>query len=46
MSREKPADVVLVAHGLILRAFVKWLGYPVDMSLSIMLGPGAVGILT
>lgn len=43
----RPADVVLVAHGLILRAFVKrWLGYPVDMSLSIMLAPGALGMLT
>lgn len=47
MRGECPADVVLVAHGLILRALVKrWLGYPVDMSLSIMLAPGALGILT
>lgn len=47
MLGERPADVLLVTHGLILRAFVKrWLGYPVDMSLSIMLAPGALGILT
>ncbi|KAK1826979.1 histidine phosphatase superfamily [Podospora conica] len=47
MLGQRPADVVIVAHGLILRAFAKrWLGCPVDMSLSIMLAPGALGILT
>lgn len=41
-----PADVVLVAHGHILRAFVKrWLGRPLDFPLSLMLEPGAIGIL-
>lgn len=41
-----PADVVLVAHGHILRAFVKrWLGHPLDFPLSLMLEPGAIGIL-
>ncbi|KKA19171.1 Phosphoglycerate mutase [Rasamsonia emersonii CBS 393.64] len=35
-----PADVVLVAHGHILRAFVKrWLGHPLDFPLSLMLEP-------
>ncbi|KAK3330012.1 putative phosphoglycerate mutase [Apodospora peruviana] len=47
MEAERPADIVLLSHGLILRAFVKrWLSFPVDMQLSIMLAPGAMGILT
>ncbi|KAM7214994.1 Histidine phosphatase superfamily [Rhypophila decipiens] len=47
MRGEKAADVLIVAHGLILRVFVKrWLGYPVDFPLSMMMAPGAVGILT
>ncbi|KAK3367608.1 putative phosphoglycerate mutase [Podospora didyma] len=47
MNGEKAADVVLVAHGLILRAFVKrWLGYPLDMPLPMMLPPGGIGILS
>lgn len=38
--------MVQVAHGLILRAFVKrWLGYPVDFPMSIMMSPGAISIL-
>lgn len=37
-------DVVLVAHGHILRAFVKrWLKYPLDFPLSMMVEPGGVG---
>jgi probable phosphoglycerate mutase len=40
------ADVVLVAHGHLLRAFVKrWLGYPMEFQLSLMLEPGGIGIL-
>ncbi|OJI99487.1 hypothetical protein ASPVEDRAFT_123832 [Aspergillus versicolor CBS 583.65] len=47
MDGSKPADVVLVAHGLILRAFVKrWLKYPLDTPLPMMLSPGAIGILS
>ncbi|KAJ6258223.1 hypothetical protein Dda_7142 [Drechslerella dactyloides] len=43
----KPADVVLVAHGLILRAFVKrWLRYPLDDPLPMMFSPGAIGVLS
>ncbi|OCK72864.1 phosphoglycerate mutase [Lepidopterella palustris CBS 459.81] len=43
MNNEKPADVVLVAHGLILRCFVKrWLNYPLDFPLSMMMPPGAI----
>jgi broad specificity phosphatase PhoE len=41
-----PADIVLVAHGHLLRAFVKrWLGYPLEFPLSLMLEPGAIGVL-
>jgi broad specificity phosphatase PhoE len=47
MHGEAPCDVVLVAHGHILRAFVKrWLKYPMEFPLSLMLEPGAVGILS
>ncbi|CAG8954640.1 hypothetical protein HYFRA_00004560 [Hymenoscyphus fraxineus] len=46
MNGERPADILLVAHGLILRVFVKrWLGYAVDFPLQMMLSPGAIGIL-
>jgi len=35
-----------VAHGLILRAFIKrWLGYPLDFPLQMVLDPGAIGML-
>ncbi|OJJ65341.1 hypothetical protein ASPSYDRAFT_40155 [Aspergillus sydowii CBS 593.65] len=47
MDGSKPVDVVLVAHGLILRAFVKrWLNYPLDTPLPMMLSPGSIGILS
>ncbi|KAL8891262.1 MAG: hypothetical protein Q9215_001675 [Flavoplaca cf. flavocitrina] len=46
MNGEKPADVVVVAHGLILRCFAKrWLNYSLDNPLPMMLAPGAIGIL-
>ena len=46
MHGEKDCNVILVAHGHILRAFVKrWLKYPLDMPLSLMLEPGGIGIL-
>lgn len=39
-------DYTQVAHGLILRAFVKrWLKCPLDTPLPMMLSPGAIGIL-
>ncbi|KAH8700512.1 putative phosphoglycerate mutase [Talaromyces proteolyticus] len=42
-----PADIVLVAHGHLLRAFVKrWLGYPLEFPLSLMLPPGGIGVLS
>jgi broad specificity phosphatase PhoE len=47
MNDDKPSDVILVAHGHILRAFVKrWLGYPLESKLLLMLEPGGVGIVT
>lgn len=47
MNGEGSADVVLVAHGHILRAFVKrWLKYPLDNQLPLMFSPGAIGILS
>ncbi|KFG84312.1 putative phosphoglycerate mutase [Metarhizium anisopliae] len=47
MNGEKPVDVVLVSHGLILRSFVKrWLNFAVDSPLSIMLDPGAIAVLS
>ncbi|KAI9811637.1 MAG: hypothetical protein M1827_005386 [Pycnora praestabilis] len=47
MHGEKASDVILVAHGHILRAFAKrWLKYPMNTSLSMMLEPGGIGILS
>ncbi|KAK1148800.1 hypothetical protein N8T08_008685 [Aspergillus melleus] len=47
MHGENPSDVLLVAHGHLLRAFTKrWLGYPMEFNLSLMLEPGAVGVLS
>jgi broad specificity phosphatase PhoE len=47
MDDGKPADVLLVAHGHILRAFVKrWLGYSLEFRLLLILEPGGVGVVT
>ncbi len=47
MQGERKCDIVLVAHGHILRGFVKrWLRYDLDFSLSMMLEPGGVGGLS
>ncbi|KAF2744352.1 putative phosphoglycerate mutase [Sporormia fimetaria CBS 119925] len=47
MRDGKPADVLLVAHGLILRCFVKrWLDKPIDESLEMVLNPGAIAVLS
>ncbi|KAK8166315.1 phosphoglycerate mutase family protein [Phyllosticta citrichinensis] len=47
MHGEKPVDVVLVAHGHLLRAFAKrWLGYSMETPLSMMMAPGGVGVLS
>lgn len=46
MHGEQPCDIVLFAHGHILRAFVKrWLKFPMDFPLSMMLEPGGVGVM-
>ncbi|KXJ97244.1 phosphoglycerate mutase [Microdochium bolleyi] len=40
-------DVLIVAHGHILRAFVKrWLKFPMDFAFTQMMEPGAIGILS
>jgi sedoheptulose-bisphosphatase len=47
MHGEKPVDVVIIAHGQILRAFARrWLGFEVGVKLPMMLEPGAVGVLS
>jgi len=47
MHGEKAVDIVLVAHGHILRAFAKrWVQYELRMRLPMMLEPGAVGVLS
>jgi broad specificity phosphatase PhoE len=47
MHGEKGVDVVLIAHGHILRAFAKrWIGFELGMRLPLMLEPGAVGVLS
>ena len=47
MHGQTNCDVVLVAHGHILRAFVKrWLDYELAFPLSMMLEPGGVGGLS
>jgi sedoheptulose-bisphosphatase len=47
MHGEKTVDIVLIAHGHILRAFAKrWIGYDLGMRLPMMLEPGAVGVLS
>ena len=47
MHGEKEVDVVLIAHGHILRAFAKrWIRFELGMRLPMMLEPGAVGVLS
>ena len=47
MHGEQGADVILIAHGHILRAFAKrWIGFPLGTALPMMLEPGAVGVLS
>lgn len=47
LQNRSSGDVVVVAHGHILRAFVKrWLQYPLEFPLSMMLEPGGVGGLS
>jgi len=47
MHGEKAVDVVIIAHGHILRAFAKrWIGFELGMRLPMMLEPGAIGVLS
>jgi broad specificity phosphatase PhoE len=47
MYGEKPVDIVIIAHGHILRAFAKrWIDFELGMRLPMMLEPGAVGVLS
>jgi broad specificity phosphatase PhoE len=47
MHGEKGVDIVLIAHGHILRAFAKrWINFQLGTSLPMMLEPGAVGVLS
>ncbi|KAL1310578.1 hypothetical protein AAFC00_000856 [Neodothiora populina] len=47
MNGEAPADIMVVAHGHFTRCFAKrWLGYPLDFGLSLMMEPGGVGVLS
>ncbi|KAM5440912.1 putative sedoheptulose-bisphosphatase [Microsporum ferrugineum] len=47
MNGEKACDVVLFAHGHLLRAFVKrWLRFPIEFPMTTMLEPGGVGVLS
>ncbi|KAI7909602.1 hypothetical protein M9X92_011545 [Pyricularia oryzae] len=47
MGGEKPVDVLIVAHGLILRCFcLRWIGFDIDYDVSIMFSPGAVATLS
>lgn len=47
MHGDGRADVLLVAHGHILRAFAKrWLGVAMEAPLSMVLEAGAVGVLS
>ena len=43
----KHAESLQVAHGHILRAFTKrWLKYPMGFSFTMMMEPGAIGIMS
>lgn len=47
MHGEKAVDVVIIAHGHILRAFAKrWVGYELGTRLPLMVEPGALGVLS
>ncbi|KAK7428834.1 hypothetical protein QQZ08_004604 [Neonectria magnoliae] len=47
MNGEKPVDVLLVAHGHILRCFIKrWLGFSLDFPFQMVLAPGAMAVLS
>lgn len=46
-SGGEPKDVVLITHGHTTRAFAKrWMGFEVSSAMSLMMDPGAVGVLS
>ncbi|AEO56632.1 hypothetical protein MYCTH_2109123 [Thermothelomyces thermophilus ATCC 42464] len=46
MNGAKPADVLIFAHGLVLRCFImRWLGFSVDFPLQMKMDPGAIAVL-
>ena len=47
MRGGKSVDVLLIAHGHILRAFAKrWIGFELGMRLPMMMEPGAIAVLS
>ncbi|KAL4935988.1 hypothetical protein BDV06DRAFT_233805 [Aspergillus oleicola] len=47
IKENEPADVLIVAHGLINRCFVKrWLNKPIDFDLQMKFAPGAIAVLS
>ncbi|KAJ5100418.1 Histidine phosphatase superfamily clade-1 [Penicillium angulare] len=47
MNGGAAADVLIVAHGHILRAFTKrWLKYPMEFPFTMMMEPGAIGVMS
>ncbi|KAG9249708.1 putative phosphoglycerate mutase [Emericellopsis atlantica] len=47
MDGRGAADILIVAHGLILRCFAKrWIGFEIDASLELMMDPGAIAVLS
>lgn len=46
-SGDQAKDVVLITHGHTSRAFAKrWMGFEVSSSMSLMMDPAAVGVLS
>ncbi|KAF2185795.1 phosphoglycerate mutase-like protein [Zopfia rhizophila CBS 207.26] len=47
MRGDSPSDILLIAHGHLLRALIKrWLRQSLDFPVSLMLEPGAIGTLS
>ena len=45
-NSDRAGDVLLVAHGLVLRCFVKrWLGFPLDFPLEMIFSPGGISVM-
>ncbi|GMG38727.1 unnamed protein product [Ambrosiozyma monospora] len=47
LEKNQPCDVVVIAHGHILRCFAaRWVGYPINTNPKYMLDAGGVGVLS